>query len=128
MLIEEFKEIIGDKAYVTILQMLKDIGPDARTHRISVVIAAILRFTLSNCAAHYDEGTLGYAILALEEEPCLADEQSEEYELLSDFIGELCEEAGMRNQRESSRGESYNIAESSIAEYIAWHNMPWEDY
>ncbi len=30
--IEEFKEIIGDTEYATVKQMLRVIGPDARTH------------------------------------------------------------------------------------------------
>ncbi len=125
--IEEFKEIIGDTAYAIFIQMLKSVGPDARTHRISVVIAALLRFALNTGAAHDDEGTLGEALLSLEEEPHLADEQSEEYEIIADFIDKLCNEAGLQNERESSRGVLYSIAEDTIREYVAWYNMPWED-
>jgi len=107
--------------------MLKAIGPSARTHRISVVIAAFLRFALKTGATHHDEGTLGEALIALDEEPFLADEQSEEYELISDFIYKLCNETGLQNQRVSSRGESYSIADDTIRDYVAWYNMPWED-
>jgi len=125
--IEEFKEIISDTAYATLIQMLKSIGPDARTHRISVVIAALLRFALNTGAAHYDEGTLGEALIALDENPYLADEQSEEYQLISDLTDKLCHETGLQNKRESSRGKSYSIAENTIREYVAWYNMSWED-
>jgi len=38
-MIQEFKEIIGAQSYSTFLRVLKEIGPDARTHRISVVVA-----------------------------------------------------------------------------------------
>ena len=58
---EEFKKIIGTKAYSALLQILKDIGPDARTHRISILIAAILRFAVSRLPTDYGEGTLGQA-------------------------------------------------------------------
>ncbi len=128
MMLKEFKRIIGPKSYSTLLQILKEIGPNARTHRISIVIAAILRFAVSRLPADCEEGTLEEALLALDEEPSLVSEKSAEYELVCGLIDELCREAGMRNQRESSRGESYSIAENAIAEYTAWYNMPWEDY
>ncbi|MDP8214183.1 MAG: hypothetical protein RAO92_07895 [Candidatus Euphemobacter frigidus] len=127
-MIKEFKKIIGTQAYSTFLNMLKEIGPDARTHRISVVIAAILRFALSKLPAHCEEGTLAQALLSLEEEPYLVEEGSEESKMVFDLIEELCHEAGMSNLRVSSRGERYSTAESAIAEYVAWYNMPWEDY
>jgi len=127
-MIEEFKEILGAQAYETFLKMLTEIGPDSRTHRISVVIAAMLQFARSILPADCDEGTLAQALVTLEEEPYSAAEESEEYDMVSDLIDELCHEAGMQNLRESSRGESYSIAENAIADYTGWYNMPWEDY
>ena len=127
-MIKEFKDIVGAQPYSTLLQVLKRIGPGARTHRICVVIAGMLRFALSELPADCDEGTLGHALITLDEEPHLAAEDSEECELVSDLIDKLCREAGLRNLRESARGESYSIAENVIAEYTAWYNMPWEDY
>ncbi len=127
-MIEEFKEIVGAQSYSAYLQMLKEIGPDARTHRISVVIAAMLRFASRNLPPDCEEGTLAHALVTLDEEPYLAAEESEEYELVFDCIDELCDEAGMRNLRESSRSGPYSIADNAIAEYTTWDNMPWEDY
>lgn len=127
-MIQEFKEIIGAQSYSTFLRMLKEIGPDARTHRIGVVIAAMLRFALSKLSPDCEDGTLAQALVTLDEDPYLAAEQSEEYDLVFDLIDELCREAGMSNLRESARGTPYSIAENTIAEYIAWYNMPWEDY
>ena len=127
-MLKEFKKIIGDQSYLAFLRLLKEIGPDARTHRLTVVIAAMLRFALNQLPNDCEEGTLCHALLTLEEEPYLAAEQSDEYEIIFDLIDELCREAGLRNLRESSRGDSYSIADSTIAEYTAWYNMPWEDY
>ena len=127
-MIQEFKEIIGAQSYSTFLRVLKEIGPDARTHRISVVIAAMLRFALSKLPPDCEDGTLAQALVTLDEDPYLVAEQSEEYELVFDLIDDLCREAGMSNLRESARGTPYSIAENTIAEYIAWYNMPWEDY
>ena len=45
-LLEEFREIVGEKELQSFISLLKAIGPDARTHRISVVVASILRFAV----------------------------------------------------------------------------------
>ena len=66
--------------------------------------------------------------MTLEEEPYWVAEESEAYEMVFDLINELCDEAGMRNLRESSKGGPYSIADNAIAEYTGWYNMPWEDY
>ena len=66
--------------------------------------------------------------MTLEEEPYLVAEKSEEYEIVFDLIDELCDEAGMSNLRESSKGVPYSIADIAIAEYTGWHTMPWENY
>ena len=127
-MLEEFENIIGTETYSTFVQMLEEIGPDARTHRISVVIAAMLRFVRSKLPAGCEDGTLAQALVTLEEEPYLVAEESEEYEMVFDLIDQLCDEAGMSNLRESSRGEPYSIADNTIAEYTGWYGMPWEDY
>jgi hypothetical protein len=127
-LLYEFKEIIGEQELRSFLGLLKEIGPEARTHRISVVIASILRFAVNQLPPDCEDGSLAQALLTLDEEPYLAHEQSDEYEMVFDLIDGLCNEAGMVNERESARGEDYSIAENAILEYAAWYNMPWEDY
>jgi hypothetical protein len=125
-MIEEFKEIVGAQSYAAFLRLLTTIGPDARTHRISMVIAAMLQFARSLLPADCEDGTLAHALMVLEEEPYLATGESEEYMKVFDLIDALCTEAGMRNLRQSYKGEAYSIAESAVAEYTQWHNMPWE--
>ena len=93
-----------------------------------LVIASILRFAVNKLPAHCEDGSLAQALIMIDQEPYLAHEQSDEYELVFDLIDCLCKEAGMLNQRESARGEDYSIAENAILEYTAWYNMPWEDY
>jgi hypothetical protein len=83
----------------------------------------MLRFALEKRYREGEDGTLCQALVARDEEPYLAAEASDEYERLFELIEEMCREAGLRNRRESARGESY-----SIAEYTAWYHMPWEDY
>ena len=127
-LIDEFKEIVGDQQFLSFIAFLKNIGPEARTHRISVVIASLLRFAVNQLPADCEDGSLDQALLALDEEPYLVHEQSDEYEMVFELIDGLCNEAGMMNERQSARGVQYSIAENAILEFVAWYNMPWEDY
>ena len=127
-LIDEFKEIVGDQHFSSFLALLKEIGPDARTHRISVVIASILRFAVNQLPAECEDGSIAQALLILDEEPYLAHKQSDANEMVFDLVDGLCSEANMMNERESARGEDYSIAENVILEYAAWYNMPWEEH
>ena len=127
-LVDEFKDIVGEQHFSSFIALLKEIGPDARTHRISVVIASILRFAVNQLPAECEDGSIAQALLNLDEEPNLAHEQSDENEMVFDLVDGLCSEANMINQRESARGEDYSIAEKVILEYAAWYHMPWADY
>ena len=127
-MIDEFKEIVGEQHFSSFLTLLKEIGPDARTQRISVVIASILRFAVNQLPAECEDGSIAQALLKLDEEPNLAHEQSDENEMVFDLVDGLCSEANMINERESERGEDYSIAEKVMVEYAAWYNMPGEDY
>ena len=126
-LIDEFKEIVSDQHFSSFLALLKEIGPDARAHRISVMIASILRFAVNRLPPECEDGSIAQALLKLDEEPYLAHEQSDEHEMVFDLVDGLCSESNMMNERESARGEDYSIAENVIIEYTAWYNMPWED-
>jgi hypothetical protein len=66
-------------------------------------------------------------LLGLDEEPYLAHEQSDEHEMVFDLVDGLCSEANMINERESTRGEVYSIAENVILEYAAWYNRPGKE-
>ena len=125
--LKEFEKIIGMPMYSAFRDMLKKIGPDARTERISVVIAAMLQFALCQLTDKCEEEPLGEALIALSEEPYLAAEQSGEYQRVATFIDRFCRETGMQNKRQSSSGTCYSIAEHAISHYVSWYNMPWED-
>ncbi len=125
--LKEFELIIGKRMFSAFIEMLKEIGPDARTHRMSVVIGAMLRFARDRLPGEFEDGSLAEALLRIEEEPYLASEESGESLRLQELVESLCEEAGMQNQRETSRGMPYSIAGSAIREYANWYNMPWED-
>ncbi len=65
-MLDEFKKIIGTKSYSAFLSLLKGISPEARTHRISIVIAAMLHYALRNLPGDYEEGSLAQALAVLD--------------------------------------------------------------
>ena len=123
-MLQEFKRIIGAKAYSAFLDLLATIGPEARTQRISVVIAAMLKFAHNKVSGRPKLNSVAAALVALEEEPYETEGGAQA--TVRALVDALCREAGMRNQRQTSRGESYSIADAAIAEYVGWYNMPWE--
>jgi hypothetical protein len=127
-MLEEFERIVGEQACSVFLKVLSDIGPTARTHRISVVIAGMLRHALHRVCDEPPEGSLAEALWAVDEEPHLAYQKSPQSKRLLELIDRLCEEAGMVNEREDYRGHSYSIGENVLAEYDRWYSMPWEAY
>lgn len=126
MVLEEFKELVGKDSYPVFIDLLKKVGRDARTHRIRVVFAAILRYASEKLSDKREEGSLRRALTLLEEDPSLACEESEEYAIVYELIAQICHETGIRNERQSARGQNYSIANLAIAEFASWYNMPWE--
>jgi len=38
----------------------------------------------------------------------------------------LFADAGVTHERVNARGKEYSMAESAVAEFVNWYNMPWE--
>jgi hypothetical protein len=55
--LDEFRQIIGEVCFGAFLKLLTEIGPDSRTHRISVIIAGILRFATGKINDDYENGS-----------------------------------------------------------------------
>ena len=122
--LDEFRQIIGEVSFGAFLKLLTEIGPDSRTHRISVIIAGILRFATGKITDDYENGSVAEALAFLDEEPHSG---GEEYLRLKELIDQICQKAGMLNDRVTARGIKYSIADNAIAEYSRWYHMPWED-
>ena len=122
--LDEFQQIIGKVSFGAFMELLSEIGSDSRTHRISVIIAGILRFALGKVTDDYEKGSVSEALAVLDEEP---HSDGEEYLRLKELIDQICQKAGMSNDRVTARGIKYSIADNAITEYSRWYNMPWED-
>lgn len=119
------KPVVGAKVYDVWLDMIRRLVPGGRTHRISVVVAGMLQYTLE--ISHEKEGS-----------NAKAKKLSELFESVFDYYDEgdidpaielavkLFMDADVNYERVSSKGDSYSIAEEAVREFLAWENMPWE--
>ena len=118
--------IVGQETYSVWTNMLHDLVPDGRTHRLAPMIAGMLRYASDMAyeehGANPENGTVAHSLLFASE----ANHPDEAGESLSDIVVQLFKDAKVRYKRASSRGEGYSIVEQAIYEFIEWYSMPWE--
>jgi hypothetical protein len=120
------QDVVGKETYSMWVDMLRRLVPDGRTHRLSVVVAAMLQYAYLIAADNLDddveEGSAAQALLDATD----GGDPEEVGEYLYDIVDRLFKDAGVRHKRTSARGEDYSIAESALEEYVSWFDMPWE--
>ena len=120
------QDVVGKETYALWVDMLRRLVPDGRTHRLSVVVAAMLQYAYLIAADNVDddveEGSVAQALLDATD----GGDPEEVGEYLYDVVDQLFKDAKVKHKRTSARGEDYSIAESALEEYVSWFNMPWE--
>lgn len=119
------KPIVGEQTYAVWIDMLKQLVPQGRTHRLAVVIAGMLQYASQvaskKSGKNPKEGSVEASLLFADEFD-IEDGTAE----LSDIIEQLFDDAQVPYARTSSRGDEYSIIDSAIMEYLHWRDMPWE--
>jgi hypothetical protein len=119
------KQIVGQKTYSVWVEMLRQLVPEGRTHRLAPLVAGMLQYTADMAYQKYgdnpDEGSVAHVLMMASDvyDPAEAEE-------LSELLEQLFEDAQASAERVSSRGDDYSIIESAIYEFIHWYDMPWE--
>jgi len=119
--------VVGDNVYGIWVEMLSRIGPNARTHRLAVVVASMLQHAASMASEARtrhrgrDAGADQDLLIALQEP-----EPGGDNEELAELIVQLFDDAGVPHSRTSRRGDMYSIVDASIEEFVRWFDMPWE--
>jgi hypothetical protein len=120
------EEIVGKETYTVWVEMLRQLVPEGRTHRLAPLVAAMLQYASTLAYEKYggnpEEGSTAQLLLEASE----AYDPEEALELLSELVQGLFEAAGVKFRRTSSRGDDYSIADSAVYEFIHWYDMPWE--
>lgn len=119
------KEVVGAKVYGVWVDMLQELVPWGRTHRLALMVAGMLQYASALAAKHKDveiEETVAWKLVAATE----TSDPEEVQELLLGLVHQLFKDAKVKSARTSAKGDPYSIAEDAIDEYVRWEDMPWE--
>lgn len=125
VLSRSLQDVAGPSVYSAWVALLRSLVPDGRTHRLAVLVAAMLQYALNQAAAQDDDPEEGSLARSLLDSADTAD-PSEVRELLHDAVTRLFNDAGVTHSRVSAKGQHYSIADSAYDEYVRWFDMPWE--
>jgi hypothetical protein len=118
--------VVGAHTYSVWLEMLHSLVPDGRTHRLSVVVAGMLRHAVGLALARYGEDapelSAAASLIQAEEEA----DPERVTELIGDLVERLFRDAKITGKRVTARGDEYSILDGAIQEFASWFAMPWE--
>ena len=119
------RDVVGDGAYDIWVDMLGELVPDGRTHRLSLLVASMLAYAsrvARSGSDSEDENAPAYRLRAASE----GVEDEKAFRLLKPLLEKLFKDAKVKHERVSSKGERYSIAWEATIEFCRWHNYPWE--
>ena len=119
------QDVVGKQTYDVWVDMLRELVPDGRTHRLSVVIAGMLHYatTITEKLAEDEVKEDSVALSLIHANEMDPDGIKEE---LHDVVKVLFEDAGVAFDHVSKRGEPYSIADEAYNELFRWYDYPWE--
>jgi len=118
--------VVSAQTYSVWLEMLRSLVPDGRTHRLSIVVAGMLRHAVEVSVARFgDTGPERSAAASLVRAAEEADPE-QVADQIADLAERLFRDAKVTGRRVNARGDEYNIIDSSIEDFASWYAMPWE--
>jgi RNase H-fold protein (predicted Holliday junction resolvase) len=116
-----YKSIVGAKTLNVWVDMLKELVPHGRTHRISVIVAGMLTYMHASACKKRNKNSTHF----LELIECYYEMPEETQSELLAVIEAIFKLAKVRYKKVNSRGQSYSIAGDALYEFINWEEMPW---
>ena len=118
--------VVGQETYSVWVNMLRELVPDGRTHRLSVLVAGMLQYAYSKADEQGEEDLDEDSVVKSLLDSTEVFDVSEVEDLLKDVVVQLFDDAGVKYARTSARGQGYSIIEDAFEEYLHWFDMPWE--
>jgi hypothetical protein len=120
------QDVVGKETYTVWLDMLRELVPDGRTHRLSVVIAGMLQYATDKAVEikHRNEEEHSVAMSLIDAAEAGYPEHIKE--LIHDVVDRLFRDAGVSYERVSRRGDHYSIADETYNEFSSWYDYPWD--
>ena len=119
------QDVVGKQTYDVWVDMLRELVPDGRTHRLSVVIAGMLHYATS-IAEKIDEDELEEGSVALSLINANEMDPDQLKRELHDVVKKVFRDANVAFDRVSKRGDSYSVADEAYNEYFSWYDYPWD--
>lgn len=119
------QDVVGKETYDVWVDMLRELVPDGRTHRLSVVIAGMLQHATA-IAEKLDEDELEEDSVALSLINANEMDPDQLKRELHDVVKKVFRDANVAFDRVSARGDPYSIADEAYNEYFSWYDYPWD--
>lgn len=119
------QDVVGKETYTVWVDMLRELVPDGRTHRLSVVIAGMLQYATA-IAEKLDEDELEEDSVALSLINANEMDPDQLKRELHDVVKKVFRDADVAFDRVSKRGDPYSIADEAYNEYFSWYDYPWD--
>jgi hypothetical protein len=120
------QDVVGKETYTVWVNMLRQLVPDGRTHRLSTVIAGMLQYTFEVAerieGINEDEHSVAMSIIDAAQSGNPDDIKG----LIHDIVARLFDDAGVAYERISKGGEHYSIADEAYNEFASWFDYPWD--
>jgi hypothetical protein len=120
------QDVVGEETYGVWVDMLRELVPNGRTHRLSVVVAGMLQYTFELAQKikniNEDEHSAAMSIIDAAETA----DPDEINGLIHDLVDRLFMDAGVEYERISKRGDRYSIAYEAYNEFACWFDYPWD--
>lgn len=120
------QDVVGQETYTVWVNMLRELVPEGRTHRLSVVVAGMLQYAFELAQKiknkNEDEHSAAMSIVDATETA----DPDEIKGLIHDLVDRLFMDAGVEYERVSKRGERYSIAYEAYNEFARWFDYPWD--
>jgi len=117
---------VRPRTYSVWLETLSSLVPDGRTHRLSIVVAGMLRHAAEVAGARFGtdapEGSAAASLIRAAED----DDPDQVANQIGDLVERLFRDAKVAGSRVNARGDEYSILDSAIQEFALWYAMPWE--
>jgi len=132
------RQIVGPQIYATWIEMLSNLVPDGRTHRLAPLVAGMLHFARRRAVrlvgAIPPRGSLAEALAYGDDDPDALDASVDTGSVpagsarqkLSSAVARMFRDAKVRYVRTNARGDRYSIIDSVLIEFHQWDLMPWE--
>jgi hypothetical protein len=120
------QDVVGKETYDVWVDMLRELVPDGRTHRLSVVVAGMLEYAVGKSMQikHRNEEEHSVAMSLIDATDTSDPDAIKE--LIHDVVDRLFKDAGVKYQRVSKGGEHYSIADEAYNEFSSWYDYPWD--